>query len=136
MDPKALSENGWKAFVAKYKVKDNGLQKALATYEKLDDDAHDECLRTIAAVSQLANTLKRAKEVAAAAPVLKYLSELASAAETEKSDVAKLKAAADKAQADADKAKAAADKAQLAADKAKMAVDKKQGAEAKEQAQQ
>lgn len=126
MDPKLLTENGWKTIAAKFKVKDNGLQRALASYEKLDDEAHDECLKVIASVSQLANTLKRAKEVAAAGPVLKYLNDLTSAADSEKNEVTKLKAAAAKAQADADKAQAAANKAQQAADAAKAAADKKQ----------
>jgi len=116
MDPKILTEGGWKAIAAKFKIKDNGLQRALATYEKLDDNAHDECLKTIASVGQLASALKKAKEVAAAAPVAKYLSDLTSAAESEKNDVSKAKTAAAK-QAATDKAQAAAkQKDQQAAD--------------------
>jgi hypothetical protein len=137
MDPKLLTENGWKTIVAKFKIKDNGLQRALATLEKLDENAHDDRLKAIAAISQLANTLKRAKDVAAAAPVVKYLGDVTGAADTQKNDVTKLKAVAMKAQADADKAKAAADKAQLAADEAKAAADKKQSdLQSKDQAAQ
>lgn len=114
MDVKLLTESGWKAVAAKFKIKDNGLQRALATYEKLDDQAHDECLKTIATVSQLANALKKAKEVAAAAPAAKYLDDLARAAESEKNEVTKAKAAALK-QASADKAAAAAKQREQAA---------------------
>src|SRR6185369_5783733 len=127
----------WSSLVAKCKIEDKqaeGLEEALAEYAELEDDAHDECLKTIAKVSQLAKNLKRLKEVAAAAQAAKYLADLINAAEKEKSDVAKLKAAADKAQGDADKAKLAADKAQLEAakaqvkaDKAKAAADKAEG---------
>src|SRR5207253_1382723 len=87
-------------------------------------DAHDDCLKTIGAISQLANALKKAKEVAAAPEASKYLAGLTGAADKEKSDVAKAKAAADKAQAEADKAQITADKAKLAADKAKATADK------------
>jgi hypothetical protein len=118
LDPKA-----WRAISGKCKIKDNGLEKALSTYEKLADDAHDDCLKTIAVVAQLANALKRAKEVAAAPEAAKFLAGLVSAADKEKSDVAKAKAEADKAQIAADKAKLAADKAQLVADQAKAKAD-------------
>jgi peptidoglycan hydrolase-like protein with peptidoglycan-binding domain len=80
-------------------------------------------------VTQLANTLKRAKEVLAAPEAAKYLTGLCAAADREKNDVAKAKAEADKAQIAADKAKLTADKAQLKADKAKAAAD---NAEAKQ----
>lgn len=121
LDPKA-----WLTIASKFKIKDNGLQKALTTYDKLEDDAHDECLKTIASVSQLAKTLKTSKEVAAAPEAAKYLTNVLSAAEAEKNEVLKAKVAAGKAQAAADKAKEMADKAQAAADKAKAAVDKGQ----------
>ena len=38
MDPKLLTENGWKEIAAMFKFKDNGLLRALADYEKLPDD--------------------------------------------------------------------------------------------------
>src|SRR5258708_4552966 len=41
MDAKLLTESGLKAILSKHKVKDNGLQKALAAYEKLDEDEDD-----------------------------------------------------------------------------------------------
>lgn len=115
MDAKILTENGWKATASKFKIKDNGLQKALAAYEKLDDAAHDDCLKGIAAVSQLAGALRKSKEVAANPATAKYLADLCSAAEAEKSDVTKAKAAAVKAAASAKQADAEA-KAQSKSD--------------------
>lgn len=86
LDPKACQ-----SLLSKFKIKDNGLQQALASYDKLGEDDHDQRLKAIGNVSQLANTLKRSKEAAAAPQVVKYLSDLASAADTEKNGVTKLK---------------------------------------------
>ena len=106
MIPKSLSEVGWKAIVTKNDVKDNGLQKALAAYEDLNDDEHDERLKAIASVSQLANALKRVKDVTALPDVAKYLASVVGAADSEKADIAKAKAQADKLQAEAKKREA------------------------------
>jgi hypothetical protein len=100
MDPKLLTESGWKAVLQKAKIKDNGLQRALAAYEKVDEDEHDDCLKAIASVSQLAGALKKAKEVAAVPTAVKYLSELIGAADAEQREIAKAKAAAEKAAAE------------------------------------
>src|SRR2546422_795820 len=99
MDPKLLTEEGWKSIAAKSKVKDNGLQKALAAYESLENDKHDERLKAIALVSQLANTLKKAKELSTLPEVVKYLTNLAGAADSQKNEIAKAKALAAKTQA-------------------------------------
>jgi hypothetical protein len=99
MDPKLLTESGWKAVLQKAKVKDNGLQRALAAYEKLEEDEHDDRLKAIASVSQLASALKKAKDVAAIPAAVKYLADLISAAESEQRDIAKAKAAAEKMEA-------------------------------------
>jgi hypothetical protein len=99
MDSKLLTENGWKMIALKFKVKDNGLQRALAAYEKLDEQAHEERLKTIASVSQLAGTLKKVKEVAAVPEVVKYLANVADTAESQKSEIAKAKALAAKTEA-------------------------------------
>jgi len=96
MDAKLLTEGGWKAKAAMCKVKDNGLQQALAAYEKLEDDAHDDCLKGIARICERAANLKRSKEVAAVAVAAKYLADLLSAFDAEKNDVLKDKAAAQK----------------------------------------
>jgi hypothetical protein len=110
MDPKLLTENGWKAIAVKSKVKDNGLQRALAAYEKLDEDEHEDRIKGISTVSQLAGALKRAREVAAAPEVGDYLDDVVGAAESEKREIIKAKAVAEKTQALAAKAEFAAGK--------------------------
>jgi hypothetical protein len=99
MDPKLLTENGWKTMVQKFKVKDNGLQKALSVYEKLADDKVEERLKAIAAVTQLANVLKKAKEVAPLPDAVKYLTNLLAAAQTVPGEINKAKALAAKTEA-------------------------------------
>jgi hypothetical protein len=99
MDPKLLTEMGWKATAEKCKVKDNGLQRALSAYEKLDDDEHEDRLKGIASLKQLAGALKKSKEVAAAPGAGKYLADLISAAESEQREITKAKVLAEKAQA-------------------------------------
>ena len=113
MDPKLLTENGWKAMVQKFKLKDNGLQRALADYQKLDEDEHDDCLKGIALVNQFAANLKKAREVTALPAVLKYLTDLVNAVQSESREISKAKALAAKAEileakADALQAKAEA----------------------------
>src|ERR1700716_94753 len=105
MDPKLLTESGLKAIFSKHKIKDNGLQKALAAYDKLEDDAHDECLEQLAQIGKLAATLKKAKEVAANKAVIEYLEDLLDAKDDEEKDVSKDQAAAAKTGAAKEKAK-------------------------------
>ena len=83
MDPKFLSENGWKAVSLKFKVKDNGLQKALANYEDTDEQDLDGRLKCVATVSQLAGALKKGKDGPRAPEVAKYLANVTSAAEAD-----------------------------------------------------
>jgi hypothetical protein len=99
MDQKLLTENGWKAIALKSKIKDNGLQRALAAYEQLDDDECADRLKAIASVIQLATALKKVKEVAAVPAAVKYLAELIGAATSAQAEIIKAKAAADKAEA-------------------------------------
>ena len=99
MDPKLLTESGLKAILSKHKVKDNGLQKALAEYNKLEDAAHDDCLETIAQIGKLAAALKKVKEVAGNRAVADYLDDLLDAADSEEKDVSKAKATAEKTEA-------------------------------------
>src|SRR5580765_5414070 len=103
MDPKLLTESAWKTVAFKSKVKDNGLQRALGSYEKLDDNEHDERLKAIASVSQLAAALRKVKEVGAMPEVVDYLVDLLSAADASKAEISKAKVAAEKAQAVAQK---------------------------------
>src|SRR5438132_12232363 len=103
MDPKLLTESGWKTIASKSKVKDNGLQRALASYEKIDEQQHDERLKALASVNQLAGALKKVKEVTALPDVVDYLADLLGAADAGKTEITKAKAAAEKAQALAQK---------------------------------
>ncbi len=108
---KFLSDAGWKDAAAKNKIKDNGLLKILADIKRLGDDKHDESLKLLDEALKLAGQLKKAKEVAAAPAVRKYLDELASAAEAAQRETTKAKSEADKSKkAEAEK-KAKADAA-------------------------
>jgi hypothetical protein len=111
---KVLNQSAWKDVLAKNKtVKDNGLLKVLAEIAKLEDDDHEEAQAVLGEVQKLVAQLKKAKEVAAAPAVAKFLTELSGAADTAQRDVAKAKAEADKAA----KAEAAAEKKAEAAKK-------------------
>src|SRR5437667_448333 len=103
MDAKFLTENDWKALALKSKIKDNGLQRALATNEKLAENDYDARLKALASVSQFAAALKKVKEVAALPDVVKYLSDIAAAAEAQKAEISKANAVAEKAQAQSHK---------------------------------
>ncbi len=104
---KALSDAGWKDIATKNKVKDNGLLKALVKLGKLDEDEHDDALKTLAEVLKLAAPLQ--KEEAAVAAAGKYLAELIDAADLAVREVTKAKAKAESAKARKAKADAADD---------------------------
>lgn len=92
-----LTENDWKANSAKCKIKSVELQKALASYDNLDDDEHDDLLETLAELKQLTLELKKSKEVTANPAAAKYVAEILSAVEAEHREVSKDKAEAEKA---------------------------------------
>jgi|ERR1022692_108032 ribosome-associated translation inhibitor RaiA len=98
MDPK-LTEEGWKAIVAKNRLKDKDLQKALFSYWALEDDDFDWRLKWLDKIATLAAALKKNKEVAGLPEVVKYLTQMAAAADAEEGDVTKAKALAAKTQA-------------------------------------
>jgi hypothetical protein len=90
-----LTEAGWKAVALKYKIKDNGLQKALADYEKLPLDGapligyakfievsekRDKALKE---VQRLVGLLLKAKEVADNKDATKYLKDVDAACHSE-----------------------------------------------------
>lgn len=116
MDAKLLTENGWKNISVKFKIKNSDLQKALAEYDKLDDDAHDDLIVCVAEIKQQALVFKKSKEAAAAPAVVKYLTDMVSAAEAEHRDVCKEKAQAEKDAAAQKKADVEAKKHQDAED--------------------
>src|SRR5882724_742745 len=97
MDPKYLTESGWKAISTKFKVKDNGLLRALWTYEKLAEDKFDERLKAIVQVTALAGSLRRSKEVTALAEVAKYLANVANDSEFQRREIMSAKAVAEEA---------------------------------------
>src|SRR4051812_17706912 len=95
-DPKALSPAVWKSVSTKYKVQNNDLLKALAEYDKLADDDHDELLECIGDIKETAVAYKKSKDAANNKDLLKYIAELISAAEAEQRDVTKQKTEAAK----------------------------------------
>ena len=58
MDPKILTEDGWKAIVQKFKLEDKDLQKTLFFYETLEDDDFDFRIKALGKISSLAAGLK------------------------------------------------------------------------------
>jgi len=99
MDAKLLTQSGWKSISDKFKIKDNGLQRALAAYEKLDETKYDECLKCLPSIQNLAAALRKTKEVAASKDTSKYLSDLMAAASVELQGVISAKVQAAKAAA-------------------------------------
>jgi len=96
MNANVLTEKGWRDTIKECKVKENGLQRALANYEKLEEEKYEERAKAISLVCQLANALKKVKGLAEDA--VDYLEEVLDAAETEKAGITKEQAAADKAE--------------------------------------
>ncbi len=110
MDPELLTEKGWKPTAVKFKIKDNGLLRALSVYEKLDEDKYENRLKAIGSVSQLAGALNQSHPVSDIPVVVDYLADLLSAAETERREITKAELLAEKTHAMAAQAKAMADK--------------------------
>lgn len=103
---KVLGDAGWKDVVAKNKVKDNGVQKALERLKRVPDDDHDEAEKILDELTKLIAQLKKDKAVASAQAVVKYLGEMSATVDSTLRDVAKAKAEHEKVK----KAKAEADK--------------------------
>jgi hypothetical protein len=95
MDPKLLTEQGWKAIASRFKLKDNGLLGALSAYEKLADDKHAERLTALNAVSRLAGNLKKDALVSLIPRATNYLTDMIGAAESAATVIAKAKAVVD-----------------------------------------
>src|SRR5436190_23407139 len=99
MNAKLLTEQGWKTTVVRCKIKDNGLQRALASYENLEDHEHKDRLKAVSSLTLLAGNLKKTKEVSASPEVLKYLAELLAALQAEQREITKGQALAAKTEA-------------------------------------
>ena len=104
MPDKFLTEDGWKPLVAKFKLKDKELQKALFMYEAQLDDDFEFRLKYLGKIGTLAANLKKDKDVSGNAEVVKYLTNVLGAIEVEKRDIAKAKAVAAKAPKKAEEA--------------------------------
>ena len=83
METKLLSEDGWKTVSRKFNVKeDKGLLGALAAYEKLGSEQYEERCKALAYIGKTAGDLRKAKDVASSPEAVKYLSSMASAADS------------------------------------------------------
>jgi hypothetical protein len=97
----ALTEAGWKTVASKFKIKDNGLDKALSDYQKLPLDhapklgydkfleVSDKRSKALKEVQRLAASLLKEKPVAANKDVTKYLKDLDAACVSEEKVLAK-----------------------------------------------
>lgn len=65
--------SAWKSMLQKHKLSDNGLQRALATFEKLGDDEVDRKTKALDEARKLAANLRKDKSVLAVADVGKFL---------------------------------------------------------------
>jgi len=106
MDSKLLTEDGWKTVARKFNIKDTSLQKQLFLLETFDENEYEDRLKGLASVMHFAEITKNSKEAKASPDVVKYLSSLLSAAQSEQREVTKAKANADKAAANQAKADA------------------------------
>jgi hypothetical protein len=88
---KYLVESGWKAVLqqAKDKVKDNGLQRALASYGKLPAEKYSERQTSLQLITKLADALNNPKGHFGIKPVADYLSSISAAAAKEAQDLGK-----------------------------------------------
>ena len=95
MDPKLLTVNGWKSIASRFNLKDNGLLRALADYEKLPDEKHGERLAAANSVNALAGNLKKDSLVSMIPRATNYLKDLVAAAEEQSLLIAKAKSIID-----------------------------------------
>lgn len=86
MPTKIPRASDWKTLMQKYQLKDNGLLKALAQCEKLDDDPQA-AMKVLDLVLKLVAALAKDKQVAAQADVTDFLDDLRSAVERAKKEL-------------------------------------------------
>ena len=73
MNPTFLTENGWKTICRDAKIKDTRLLQALAAYEGAGKDDLEGQLKELGTIGQVADGLKKNREVASNAEAAKYL---------------------------------------------------------------
>src|SRR5258708_22066011 len=76
MSEKHLTESPWKSLATKQKFKDPALGKALAAYEKLDEDDFDARLEALDEIEKEAKALLKEKEVKGNDDLSGYLEEI------------------------------------------------------------
>ena len=111
MPATVFSEGGWREIMRRHEVEDNGLQRAIAAYNRIEEEEFDDRLAGVAEVIRLVAALRRDREVVSNSAVVRYLTQLAAAAETEKRDIAREQAEAARAQAQQAKIQAQAERA-------------------------
>src|SRR5262249_15074636 len=88
---KVLTVNYWRDLSRKYETADTGdLQKTIADYQDLEEQEHDERLKTVALITRQAAELKKDKETDPA--VGKSIGELLAVLQKEQREIAQAKA--------------------------------------------
>jgi hypothetical protein len=73
MNPKLLDPDAWKAAAKRFNLQDNGLLKALSLLDGLEADEHAERIKILKATYDLAQKMKKSKEVLASPDATKYV---------------------------------------------------------------
>lgn len=97
MDSTLLSDNQWKGLVSKFKLKDNGLLKALSSYDNIEEKQFAERLKAVSLIMTLAEKLQKTPDAAGRPVVLNYLKQVSDAADKAHAEISKARALADKA---------------------------------------
>src|ERR1051326_8366790 len=97
MNPKILDPDAWKVLVKRLNLEDNGLLKALTLLDGLAADKHADRIKVLKAINDLAQKMKKSKEVIDSRDAAKYVVSMIAESEAE-------------ARAEAEQAKSAAEK--------------------------
>ena len=82
-----LSEASWKQIRKSFGLRDNGLEPALADYERIEETQYDRRLKAIVQVTTYAGKLRRKSEVTSVPDLAKYVAKVANAAEFERREI-------------------------------------------------
>lgn len=88
MNPKLLDPDAWKAAAKRFSLQDNGLLKALTTLDGLKADQHTERIKVLKIIHDLAQEMKKSKEVFASRDAGKYVVSIIAETEAEARDEA------------------------------------------------